>query len=308
MPAPHSFRASLATKSRAQVAHALAALSDAEARTLMYDWEGVWARDKQLPPPDPWMVWMIKAGRGFGKTRVGAEETRKAADRFPLLHLVARTTSDIRDVMVEGPSGVLAVSPPWNKPSYQPSKRRLVWPNGCKAILFSADEPDQLRGPQCYWAWADELAAWRYPDAWDQLLFGLRLGTNPQAVVTTTPRPTPLIRDLVKRATTIVTNGSTYENKANLAASFLTELTAKYEGTRLGRQELYAELLDDTPGALWTWPLLEPIRVPAAPALRRIVVAVDPAVTSKANSDETGLVVVGLSGPQPGYPDGLEAV
>lgn len=292
-----SLRSSLKGKSRAQIATALLALPEEQVRALMYDWHGVWARDSQLPPPGDWLVWLIKAGRGFGKTRIGAEETREAARRFPILHLVARTAADIRDTMVEGPSGVLAVSPPNARPKYEPSKRRLTWENGCKALLFSADEPDSLRGPQCYWAWADEIAAWSYPDAWDQLLFGLRLGARPRVVVTTTPRPTPLIRALVKDPNTVVTHGSTFENSANLAPTFLSQLVAKYEGTRLGRQELHAELLDDTPGALWSWKMLEPIyvrQVPDSVTLRRTVVAVDPAVTSNADSDETGLLVVGL--------------
>ncbi len=305
MPELHSFRASLAAKSKAEVAHALAHLSDPEVRALMYDWHGLWAREQQLPPAGDWRTWLINAGRGFGKTRVGAEEARAAAERFPILHLAGPTSADVRDIMVEGESGILSVSPNWNRPTYEPSKRRLTWPNGSRALLFSADEPDRFRGPQCYWAWCDELAAWRYPDAWDQLQFGLRLGTNPQCVVTTTPRPTKLIRELIADPTTVVTRGSTFDNKANLAPAFLERVKAKYEGTRLGRQELYAELLDDTPGALWNWAMLEPIRVPAAPLLRRIVVAVDPAVTSNADSDQTGIIVAGLSEPQPGYPDGL---
>lgn len=302
---PRSFRNLLKGKSKAQIGAALLALPDQQALALMYDWHGIWAREKQLPPEGDWRTWLIKAGRGFGKTRIGSEEARAASERFPILHLAGPTTSDVRDIMVEGESGILAVSPNWNRPRYEPSKRRLTWPNGSRALLFSADEPDRFRGPQCYWAWCDELAAWRYPDAWDQLQFGLRLGTNPQAVVTTTPRPTQLIRSLIADPKTVVTSGSTFENSANLAPAFIEQIKAKYEGTRLGRQELYAELLDDTPGALWTWLMLTPVQVPAAPVLRRIVVAVDPAVTSNADSDETGVMVVGISGPQPGYPDGL---
>jgi phage terminase large subunit-like protein len=302
---PRSFRSLLKGKSSAQIAAAIRALPDNQALALMYDWHGIWAREKQLPPEGDWRTWLINAGRGFGKTRVGSEEARAASERFPILHLAGPTSSDVRDIMVEGESGILAVSPNWNRPRYEPSKRRLTWPNGSRALLFSADEPDRFRGPQCYWAWCDELAAWRYPDSWDQLQFGLRLGTHPQCVVTTTPRPTPLIRELIADPTTVITRGSTFDNAANLAPAFLEKVKAKYEGTRLGRQELYAELLDDTPGALWNWAMLTPIQVPSAPALRRIVVAVDPAVTSNASSDQTGLVVVGVSGPQVGFPDGL---
>lgn len=297
MPASPSLRSLLPSATQDELVTAIAALEPSEAEVLLYDWHGLWAREKQLPPPGDWRTWLIKAGRGFGKTRIGSEETRKAKDKYPILHLAGPTSGDVRDIMVEGESGILAVSPPWDRPVYEPSKRRVTWRNGAKAILFSADEPDRFRGPQCYWAWCDELAAWRYPDAWDQLQFGLRLGTNPQCVVTTTPRPTKLIRDLLKDPKTIVTSGSTFENKANLANAFLEQVTAKYEGTRLGRQELYAELLDDTPGALWTFAMLDPIhvrRVPENVTLRRTVVAVDPAVTSNADSDETGIVVLGL--------------
>lgn len=301
---PRSFRSLLKGKSKAQISAALLALPDTQALALMYDWHGIWARDKQLPPEGDWRTWLINAGRGFGKTRVGAEETRAAAERHPILHLAGPTSSDVRDIMVEGESGILAVSPNWNRPRYEPSKRRLTWPNGSRALLFSADEPDRFRGPQCYWAWCDELAAWRYPDAWDQLQFGLRLGTHPQCVVTTTPRPTQLIRELLADPTTVVTRGSTFENAGNLAQVFLDRVKAKYEGTRLGRQELYAELLEDTPGALWNWGMLDPIRldmVPARETMTRIVVAVDPAVSSKKTSDETGIVVVGIDARGMGY-------
>lgn len=301
---PRSFRSLLKGKSRAQIAAALQALPDKQALTLMHDWHGIWAREQQLPPPGDWRTWLINAGRGFGKTRVGAEEARAASDRYPILHLAGPTSADVRDIMVEGESGILSVSPNWNRPAYEPSKRRLTWPNGSRALLFSADEPDRFRGPQCYWAWCDELAAWRYPDAWDQLQFGLRLGSHPQCVVTTTPRPTALIRSLIADPTTVVTRGSTFDNKANLAPAFLDRVKAKYEGTRLGRQELYAELLEDTPGALWTWSMLDPIRLATVPdraAMARIVVAVDPAVTSNKDSDATGIVVVGLGHDGLGY-------
>lgn len=208
--------------------------------------------------------------------------------------LVAATASDARDVMVEGESGILAVSPPWNRPKYEPSKRRITWPNGATATTYSADEPDRLRGPQQDSAWCDEIAAWRYEEAWDQLQFGLRIGVRPRVVVTTTPRPTKLVKDLVKSETTIVTTGSTYDNRENLAPVFFSHVVSKYEGTRLGRQELRAEILDDTPGALWTLLDIEAHRVEHVPELKRIVVGVDPAMTSGETSDETGIIVAGI--------------
>lgn len=218
------------------------------------------------------------------------------AERAGRVALIAPTAADARDVMVEGESGILAVSPPWNRPKYEPSKRRLTWPNGAIATLYSADEPERLRGPQHDLAWPDELGAWRYAQAWDMLMFGLRLGKHPRAVVTTTPRPTRLIRDLLASPSTHVTRGSTYDNAPNLAPAFLEQIVRKYEGTRLGRQELYAEVLDDVPGALWTRALLEAARAHAPhPEYQRVVVAIDPAVTSGPDSDETGIIVAALA-------------
>ena len=193
--------------------------------------------------------------------------------------------------MVEGESGILAIAPPWNRPHYEPSKRRVTWPNGAIATLYSADEPERLRGPQHDLAWPDELGAWRYPETWDMLMFGLRLGSKPRAVVTTTPRPTRLIRDLIASPTTVVTRGSTYDNRVNLPPAFFEQIIRKYEGTRLGRQELYAEVLDDVPGALWTRAMLENASGHALGDLQRVVVAIDPAVTSGDNADETGIIV-----------------
>ncbi len=237
------------------------------------------------------------AGRGYGKTRVGAETTieevkeQRSAFRG---HLIARTAGDVRDVVVEGESGILARSPPDFRPVYEPSKRRLSWPNGAVATTFSADQPDALRGPQCSWIWADELAAWTYRETWDQARFGLRLGAQPRALVTTTPRPTSLVREIVKDPGAYVTRGSTYDNAANLAPGFLAAMKRRYEGTTIGRQELRAEILDETPGALWRRADIDRRRVDAAPELARIVVAIDPATTSGEESDETGIVVVGL--------------
>ena len=270
-------------------------LTDDEAAALLYDWK-FWARPSQLPPPGDWRVWLILAGRGFGKTRTGAETTIDRVRRSvsKRVGLIAPTAADARDVMVEGESGILACSPPDFRPLYEPSKRRLTWPNGAVATLFSAEEPDRLRGPQHDFIWADEPAAWKYPETWDMAMFGLRLGTNPQVVATTTPRPTRLIRDLVADPGTVVTRGTTYENARNLAPAFLTAIVKKYEGTRLGRQELNGEILDDNPGALWSRNVIEALRVREHPPLLRIVVGVDPAVTSDPKSDETGIVVAGV--------------
>jgi phage terminase large subunit-like protein len=214
----------------------LPGLSDADAAALLYDWS-LWSRPNQRAPGGDWRTWLILAGRGFGKTRSGAEFVRGEieAGRARRAALVAPIASDARDVMVEGESGILAVSPPWNKPLYEASKRRLTWPNGAIATTYSADEPDRLRGPQHDLAWSDELASWRYPEAWDMLQLGLRLGKNPRNVVTTTPKPIAVLRDLMKRDSTTITRGSTYENRANLAPAFLTDIKDKYEGTRLAR-------------------------------------------------------------------------
>jgi len=237
---------------------------------------------------------MILAGRGFGKTRTGAETVRIWSDQVPIIHLIGRTSTDIRDTMIEGPAGLLSVHPNYNRPKYEPSKKRVTWPNGCRAQLFSADEPDVLRGPQCYKLWADELASWKYAqDTWDMAMLGLRLGKLPQAIVTTTPRPIPVVKETLADEDNIITTGSTYENENNLAPAFFKKVIAKYEGTRLGRQELYAELLLDTPGALWTNKMLAKAHVNKAPELQRIVVAIDPAVTSEKDSDETGICVAG---------------
>jgi len=271
-----------------------ASLRPVEARALLYDWR-FWARPHQLPPHRDWRVWLLLAGRGFGKTRTGAELIRARAVGLEArrLALIAPTAGDARDVMVEGESGILAISPPWERPRYEPSKRRLTWPNGAVATLFSADEPERLRGPQHDGAWCDELASWRYPEAWDMLMFGLRLGTDPRVVVTTTPRPTRLLRELIADPTVAVTRGSTYENRANLASAFLGQIVRKYEGTRLGRQELEAEILEDVPGALWNRGVIEAARAYTVPTLLRVVVAIDPAVSSNNGSDETGIIVAG---------------
>jgi phage terminase large subunit-like protein len=219
------------------------------------------------------------------------------------LALVGATAADVRDIMVEGESGILAISPNHFRPEYQPGLRRLTWPNGAIATCYSADEPDRLRGPQHDAAWCDEIASWRYPDAWDMLMLGLRIGKNPRVVATTTPRPVKLIRDLLAREGTdvVVTRGRTIENVANLAPAFLSEIMRRYEGTRLGRQELDAEVLEDVPGALWQRDWFDRDRVTAAPELKRVVVAIDPAMSNSEGSDETGIIVAGVGAEGHGY-------
>ena len=208
------------------------------------------ARPAQRPPAGEWRTFLILAGRGFGKTRSAAEWIRHRVEtgQARRIALVGATAADVRDVMVEGPSGILAVCPPWNRPRYEPSKRRLTWPNGAMATTFSAEEPERLRGPQNDCAWIDELAAFPYPSAVDNLLFGLRLGADPRLCVTTTPKPVRLVTELVKDPTTAIVRGTTYENRAHLAASFFDRIATKYEGTRLGQQELLAELLEVSEG------------------------------------------------------------
>jgi predicted phage terminase large subunit-like protein len=203
--------------------------------------------------------------------------------------------------MVEGESGLLNLGAASQRPDYEPSLHRLTWQNGAVATLYSADEPDRLRGPQHDLAWCDELAAWRYPQAWDMLMFGLRLGADPRVVVTTTPRPTKLMRELLADPRVAVTHGRTADNADNLAPAFLDQIVRRYEGTRLGRQELDGELLDDMPGALWTHGLIDAARVAAAPALVRVVVAIDPAVASGEDADETGIVCAGRAADGHGY-------
>ena len=227
---------------------------------------------------------------------------RSAKDRHGRIALVAPTAADVRDVMVEGESGILATAPPWDRPIYEPSKRRVTWANGAMATTYSADEPERLRGPQHEAAYCDELAAWRYPEAWDQLMFGLRLGSDPRCVVTTTPKPVKLIRELLKAKTTVVTRGSTYDNRANLAPAFFSDIVTKYEGTRLGRQEIMAEMLEDVVGALWNRGMIESTRMLVPPCdMKRIVVAIDPATTSEEGSDATGIIVVGVGTDGRGY-------
>jgi phage terminase large subunit-like protein len=279
-------------------------LGDEAVIKLYRHWYFPGARRAQIPPLGDWRVWLLLAGRGFGKTRTGAEFIRACVkERLARrIALVAPTALDARNVMVEGESGILSVGPPHERPDYEPSLHRLTWPNGAVATLFSADEPNRLRGPQHDLAWCDELAAWRYPAAWDMLMFGLRLGEDPRVVVTTTPRPIKLVRELLADPKVVVTRGRTIENRHHLAPAFLEQIVRRYQGTRLGRQELDGEILDDMPGALWSHGLIDAARVSAAPPeLVRIVVAIDPAVSSGEHSDETGIVVAGKTGEGQGY-------
>jgi predicted phage terminase large subunit-like protein len=240
-------------------------------------------------------VWLVIAGRGFGKTRLAAEWVNARALQTPRRMIVAApTAAAIRDICVEGESGLKSVNPAI---LYEPSKRRLTWPNGSTAVLVSAEEPETYRGLQSDTIWFDELCASRYGGAaWDQMMFGFRLGDDPRAVVTTTPKPQPVLKELMALPTTRTVRGSTYDNLSNLSPAFRDQIVARYEGTRLGRQELEAEILEDIPGALWQWTMFqaEGFRLESPPPLARIVIAIDPAVTVSEASDETGLVVAGL--------------
>lgn len=300
----------------------LSSLTREEAKALNWDWK-FWGRPAQMEPEGSWWnTWLVMAGRGFGKTRLGSEWVRSlicgrtpmAAGRVSRIALVAETAADGRDVMVQGRAGILATHPPDFRPRYVKSDRALYWPNGAIALLFSAEDPEQLRGPEHEAAWCDELAKWRYArDTWDMLQFGLRIGDNPRQLVTTTPRPIPLLRHLLSEEgkSVVVTRGRTFDNAANLASSFVGQMKRRYEGTRLGRQELDAELLDDVKGALWSRSMLErrteANRTAAGmsiddahrvPPLRRIVVGVDPSgsrgdVDPEEATDDIGIVVVG---------------
>jgi len=261
---------------------------------VLYDWR-LWARPNQIEQDGDHRFWLILAGRGFGKTRAGVEWVRSQVEEGKASRavVVAPTAADCRDTIVEGPSGFLACSPPWDRPVYEPSKRRLTWKNGGIVSLYSAEEPDRLRGVNCDLLLADELSAWKNPEAWDMAMFSLRMGDNPRAMITTTPRPTRLIRSLIENPNTLITRGSTYDNAENLAPQFLEEIVRRYEGTRLGRQEIHAEVLEDVDGAILSMAQIESLRVSELPEMGRIVVGVDPAITSGENADKTGIVVAG---------------
>ena len=270
-------------------------LPEPEEARLKYNWP-LHARPSQLPPDGDWDTWLILAGRGFGKTRTGAEwvRTQVESGAAKRIALVGRTDDDTRATMIHGESGIIEVSPPWNKPTYEPSKRKLTWPDGAFALTYSSHEPDQLRGPQFDAAWCDELASWQYPDqAWDNLSFALRLGRQPRAVVTTTPRHIELVRALPNTPGVQVTRGTTFDNKDNLPPSFFNQLLERYDGTSIGRQEIYAEIIEEDENSLWKREWIEKARLSSHPPVARIVVAIDPAMSSKPNSSETGIVVVG---------------
>jgi phage terminase large subunit-like protein len=292
-------------------------LTDEDVKRLEHDWR-FWGRKNQLAPDGDWHVWLILAGRGFGKTRAGAEwvrsnmcgDTPMSGGRYRHIAIIAETAADARDVMVghgkapgEG-SGLLQVHPPDFRPVYTVSNRRLTWPNGAVASIFNATEPDQLRGPQFEAAWCDELAKWSYAqETWDQLQFGLRIGRNPQVLITTTPRPIKVLKDIIADPGTVVTRGSTMDNVGNLSPAFIQTIKRKYEGTRLGRQELDAEILEDTPGALWKRAQIEALRVlpSEVPPIERLVIAIDPAVSNNEGSDETGIILAGIGEDEHGY-------
>lgn len=279
-------------------------LTDEECKALLYNWK-YWARPNQLPPlKEDWFCWLVMAGRGFGKTRMGAEWVRLNVEgSSPLvapkgapsrIALVAETAADGREVMLAGESGLLNICEKNYRPSYEAARRRLVWPNGIVGYLFSATEPDQLRGPQHGLAWVDELAKWtKAEEVWANLLMGLRLGKKPRVMVTTTPRPMKLLKDLLTDPTVIVTRGSTMENHVNLSSRFMDQITRLYAGTSLGLQELDGRLIEDVQGALWSRAMIEVARVDAVPILERIVIAVDPPVTSGPKADACGIVAVG---------------
>lgn len=285
------------------------ALAGMDPETLLWDWS-VWGRPEQQTPQGEWAVWMYLGGRGAGKTRAAAEWVREEAKytntgqrRFAL---VARTAADVRDVIVEGESGIMNVSPPSERPLYEPSKRRLTWPNGNTATCFTADEPDSLRGPQFTHAWGDEIAAWRQtPDAagmtaFDNLRVGTRLGQNPKIMVTTTPKRVPLLYKLIEESKNtnrvVITRGSTMDNSGNLSGAYLDAITGVYAGTRLAQQELYGEMLDAVEGALWTDELIEKNRENALPFNTPLrCIGVDPSVAENPR-DECGIVVVASTG------------
>lgn len=286
----------LASQTEADRARILGTFTEEELDVLKYDWS-FWGRPDQQLPCGKWFAWVMQAGRGWGKTRTIAETTIFWAQTpGTIIHIVGRTSADFRKVIVKGPAGIIASSPPWFRPKWNEKDMMLTWPNGSVALCFSADEPDQLRGPQCHKAVADEVAAWRYPEALSNLVFGCRLGDNPQIAIATTPKPTPTFKDVLKLPDLHITRGATYDNKANLARTFINALEARFAGTRLGRQELEGELLDDNPGALWKRVWIDDGRItrpfPNDP-ISRIVVAVDPGASDKKSDDvaEHGIVV-----------------
>ncbi|MEO0995772.1 MAG: terminase family protein, partial [Pseudomonadota bacterium] len=301
---PKSNAALLASLPEAERRAFLDGLSDTALAAMPWLWS-LWANPvHQVAPSGDWNVWVIMGGRGAGKTRAGAEWVRARIEGpTPLARGAARrvallgeTIDQVRDVMVEGESGLMACCPADRAPEFKRSLNRLVWPNGAEAMVLSASNPEALRGPQFDCAWSDELAKWRHcREAWDMLQFTLRLGDDPRQIVTTTPRDNPVLDEILSAEGTVVTRGGTTENIANLAPNFLANLEEKYGGTSLGRQELDGEIIRETRGALWSREMVEACRVGEAPALDRIVVAVDPQVSTGSGSDECGILVVGAT-------------
>lgn len=299
---------SLASLPEPERASLLAGLTEEQAKELLWDWKA-WARPNQLAPEGDWLTWLVLAGRGFGKTRCGAEWIREevTTKRAGRIALIAETQKDLEEVMVFGQSGVMSVFPPHQRPKATKKPIRLEFHTGAVAYGYNATEPDQLRGPQFDCAWGDELAKWRYAkETWDQLQFGLRLGNRPRQIITTTPRPIPVLKEILSASTTVVTRGVTIDNRVNLAPSFIKSITDKYAGTRLGRQELSAEILDDVPDALWTRAGLDRDRrrEKDVPPLKRVVIAIDPAAKQNLEPDDgaaTGIVVAGVGEDGRGY-------
>lgn len=288
-----SLASSLASLSNEKRLEILEGLTEEDFIQLEHDW-GFWGRPEQIAPAELWSTWLILAGRGFGKTRTGAEWIREKKDTSPLIALVGETVADVRDVMIEGESGILRCSPKDERPIYTKSLRKLTWPNGAEAHCYSGEDPDQLRGPQHFAAWVDELCKMQYADeTWDQLSFTMRKGEHPQTLITTTPRPLKVLREIMAEIGTIITRGSTYDNADNLAPKFIETVKNRYEGTRLGRQELNAEILDDVLGALWTRKMIglaASKRRYAISDLKRVSIGVDPSGTSKETGDKQGIV------------------
>ena len=285
----------------AQRAEILTGLSDADLAALEYDWK-FWARQNQIAPDGVWQTWMVLAGRGFGKTEAGAHWVRERWQSGAMqIALIAETQKDLEEVMVPR---LLSIHPKDERPTARFRPVRLVWPNGAQALGYNGTEPGQLRGPEFDTAWVDELAKYRRArELWDMLAFTMRAGDDPRVMVTTTPRPIPVIREIMQDATTVVTRGSTFDNAGNLPAAFLTKLKKRYGGTRLGRQELEAEMLEDLVGALWNLTGIDTTRIDEAPHMRRIVVAVDPSGTSGESDtgDSIGIVIAGKGMDGRGY-------
>jgi phage terminase large subunit-like protein len=285
------------------IREAIRSLGQDELEAILHSWD-FWARAEQKEPDNAdWLTWLYMGGRGAGKTRSGAEWTKKMALEHPgcRIALVGPTSSDVRDVMIYGVSGLWSLH--WDRadrPIHAVSKRVISWPNGSIAHTYSAEEPERLRGPQHHYAWCDEMAAWRYVEAcWDMLSLGLRLefpgAITPRCYISTTPRPISTLKEIVKEDTTVVTRGSTFSNRANLSAKFFRDVVNKYEGSTLGRQEIYGEFIEDIEGALWKRATIEQNKVPFAerPLFEKVVIAVDPASSDKASANECGIIACG---------------